>query len=707
MFLFNLMAKPYLFYGEYLVRARLFEQNRDRHFFCYDHRTTNHCHKFLPKFNVDSVLNVTKAVLTKKFVQFKPTRFDRFQKVKIYKKKKNYHDKKMKDRPKINSLSFTDSRKKKNSFINQGNFCFISNKDKLSYNADKSEFREKKNSLLVEEKIENFDSILEEPSENLRKIMSSHSLNFKISSESIKNQYKKSSFSFIQDNSELDKSFEKLEEPEIFFEPQAPSCPKSNSSSISQHSIRKTSFSSIISNKQSKEDFLQKEKKSFLESLSQETSVDRSYRLSTKTNKSNNLNEKPVIEHDVEVKQVLKKNSILSKNSINNFDSPSGRPSAKIEIVELIKLDSKSKILIKKSNLTSDKEIESKKDSGVKIREKQNKNDDFKNENIENLKDVSDLKNSSSKSEMRKSKISILRPGLSEAVINDQVGNSEKKKKSLARLIKALSKEQEENKIEINKEENESTKNEKNIFFKDREVERKKSNKIDNFVELNDKEKEEEKESESKKYSKNVMLENKSSEKNLIKNIDSFQDISENKKLTDEFNKATKEENGDNKIRIENKFEKKKSSENSKKPDRFIPKNFFLNFDLNITRAFTFSYFTLPKHYENLNRKIYLFEQNYDLIKRFVKNNKTKSLSQSKDKFKNDEELVTFFEEYFKKLSPSKNKLSPIRVEAEIINILNSMLDDILNNLKYYDDSFTYGNICQSENLINNQLVVV
>ena len=689
MSLFSLISKQKLFYGDSLIRTKLFNQSRDRHFFCFDHQPLNHCQKFFPKFNFDRVLNVKKAILFNKHRKH----FDRFEKVKKYKikslnkkaKVEQIKNKKSGFRKKFDdSLIFKDNKK-----------LILNEKKDVSANKTTHSNVDQEKSF-SDQSINDPYSNLSESIEKIRKTMSRQSF-YQVSSESIQLQSKKSSLVLkkyndelnqpeiisehhlsifdsilsLQINSEYSNTRKKMSTDTIVAK-------KESNNSEYSNTRKKMSTDTIVAKKESNEDFLEQET-----NFSSKNSVEKQSELDEKDSSDN----KSVIK-EINDDFILNENLKKKKNYSDDKDLPS----------DYIKNCDTTKENLNKQDIMN---------SLLNFEINEN------NKNNEELSDGKNLKldnqNNLTYFEIRKSKGSIFKSNLPEAIVKDHNANLEKKKKSLGKMIKRLSssKEQAQNEIynisnkmslkKIKNLENEIENNNENII-------------ITNQIELVEKSsteskkiKEKEKENETDSNNLNNFVEEKKSNVNTskkeINNLFPKESIITNKYLNDENFTIEKDQNS---IKSESKFKKIFLSEKQEAKifNRFVPKKFSLNFDLNITRAFTFSYFRLPKQHDDLNKKILIFKQNYDLIKRFVKKDKKNKSTSNKNNFLTNEQQIKFFEEFFKKLSPFRSKTSPIKVETQTIELLNLMLEDILKKIESFDDSFQYGQFCQTENFI-------
>lgn len=665
---FILISKQKLFYGDSLIRTKIFNQNRDRHFFCHDHLHHNHCHKFVPKFNIDRVLKIKKAFLFNKNRGSK--HFDRFEKVKKYKKNKNSFHKKVK----VEEIKSKKNRFKSKFDLEQKNFdksSFIDDNFKFKLNEKNdnanrvghSDF-EQINLPFSEQSIKDTSSNSSESNERLRKT-SKQSFCRKISFESISLQSKKSSLD-ISKNDDIITQFEIFSEHHLsIFD----SIPSLEINSEYSNASKKLSTDTIVSGKQINENFLVQEttKQSTKNSVKNPIEIAEIDSLSF-------VSADKEINDDFELNEDLKKKSIFSHGKETNVSSDD------------LKNSDKNNENMDKQNLILD----------FDLNEKNKKKDEISK---------IDQENNSTKFEFRKSKASFLKTSLPEAIVKDPKVNLEKKKKSIGKMIKrlSLSSEQAQN-ITNDISKKKSLSKLKN--FENQKENTKKNDQIEldeNSIITCKKIKEEEKyNGKNSNNLKNLVEETKSIEDTLKKEINNSypkESIGTNKNLDDE---NLKTQNDRNSIKPENKIKNLILSEKQETKifNRFMPKNFSLNFDLNITRAFTFSYFSLPKQQDDLNKKILIFKQNYDLIKRFVKNEKTKKSMSNLNNFLTNEQQIKFFEEFFKKLSPFRNKTSPIKVETQTIKLLNLMLEDILKKIELLDESFQYGQFCQTENFI-------
>ncbi|CAF1129475.1 unnamed protein product, partial [Brachionus calyciflorus] len=189
--------------------------------------------------------------------------------------------------------------------------------------------------------------------------------------------------------------------------------------------------------------------------------------------------------------------------------------------------------------------------------------------------------------------------------------------------------------------------------------------------------------------------------------IDDYEDINRGRSVSpkiepdlnslrnEEFNLDFKklaqfDDNGDHNIRT--------ISNEPAKINKFMPKNLnFLNFDLNITRAFTFSYYTLPLNYIKFNRKLILIKENIDIIKRLVCVGKPSKKSQMKP-FQSLNQEIKFYENLFEKLhNGKKSKDSPIKIKGDLFYLIYALLDDILKLANGLDENFQIGGLCPNE----------
>ncbi|RNA19037.1 hypothetical protein BpHYR1_028224, partial [Brachionus plicatilis] len=418
MFVFNLMTKQNLFYGEYLARARLFYRTRDRHLYCFDQHSLNHCQKFLPKFNFDRILSVKKIILIKKEFNLKTTRFDKYQKVKIYRNRKL---------KKNSQISRVKSKNKQLSFL--GNKSVDQADVVLKAPSSSCLQKIKKNS--------SFNRIIEkkESIEIPRRIISGHDLNLKVSSESINLQSKRSSLDFLQNERDTSQHFQESTHPDRFSQPYLSFLESEPSSHRISNSLK--SFKKFSIENQDNEESNSEERKSFFKSLSStQSNEDNLKKTSIKINNQKINDDKKLTEElkknsikinnqkindDKKLTGEFKKYSILSKKSINKFSIET--LDGKIEIEELIKADSDGKIL-------TNNKLE------IKNREEKSKKLEKKDEKIEIIEEMHDVNNSLS--EIQKSKISILKAVLPEAIIKDSAKKSEKKKKSLDKFIQSI-----------------------------------------------------------------------------------------------------------------------------------------------------------------------------------------------------------------------------------------------------------------------------